>query len=104
MVVSTLTSERASAPRATAVIDCGVVCNWASRAELYAYLPRDWRDYVPPGQPRFAVVIPSWNNPNGDWRPEARATESGQAASDVGAIAAHALGPDVGKATLLMDE
>lgn len=104
MAVSTSTSERTSAARATAVIDCGVVCNWATRADLYAYLPSDWRDYVPPGQPRFAVVMPSWNNPQGDWRPEARTTGNGQAASDVAAIAAHALEPDVGKATLLMDE
>ena len=102
--MSTSASERPPPAVGVGVIDSGVVCNWPTRADLYAYLSRDWRDYVPPGQSRFALVIPSWSSPTGDWLPEAHATGSGQAASDVGAIAAHALGPDVDRAILMMDE
>lgn len=102
--VSTSTSDRPRPRLTTRAIDCGVVCNWPTRNDIYAYLSDGWRDYVPPGQPRFAAVMPSWRNPSGDWLPEARATAEGQAASDVSAIVRKALSSDVERAILLLDE
>src|SRR4051812_12660049 len=87
---------------ATHLVDCGVVCNWPSRNAIYDYLPADWRDYVPPAQPRFASVLPAYRNPLGDWLPEARAGEHGQAASDVRAIAQRVAPGN--RAILLLDE
>lgn len=84
------------------MIDCGVVCNWPSREAIHAYLPQAWRDYVFPGQPRFALVLPAWESPDGDWRPEAHG--DGLPGSNVHATVSHVLQPDVERAILVMDE
>lgn len=101
------------------VIDAAIYCNWVDRDTLYSYLSRSWRDYLPP-RTKVAGVVPAWTNPEGDHLVSATPLPSATGPSgsigrgsraqrqvwgaDADVLAAEALGPDVERAVLLMDD
>jgi predicted TIM-barrel fold metal-dependent hydrolase len=105
--VSSSRSESTGAGTASAVaqpvIDAGLYCNWPDRQVLYSYLSQSWQDYLPP-RTRIAGVVSPWTNPEGEHLASSAPAGGGAPGSDPALLLSDAVGANVERAVLLLDE